>query len=1045
MTIKAKMHIPSIILALLLFFSCGGYDDSALSKRVSDLESRLTALETKVNTNTSSLQALADAVKNGDSITGFKELSDKSGYVISFKSGGTITILHGTDGKTPVIGVKADSDGTYYWTVDGEWLLAGGKKVKAEGKDAVTPTFKIDNKDWYVSYDGGQSWTKLGKATGDEMFKSVTVEDGCLKVVLADGSALSIPLSNGGPIADIQSFVYVPGYQDGMARIFKKGGVSTAVLKFEVLPEDALHELYGNKSTSWASKAAYTRTRATAGDIVDLPVTSIDVTGCYLTVVVDCSSLDKGFFSGDPGASVSVHVTNGIGTLVSQYIPLVYGGEIVKSNVFDPSNIVFSAGVVSDVHINNGAAQTNKWKNALTQLRDKAAEQDPHGLASVLIAGDLIDNPNTSYLETLKSTYESVFDPTKVPMIYTVGNHDVNNYRWTSSMVSQAAYMRSTLGNNYFLFDLDKEMGVSHECRHCKVGDYHVLAITPNGTSPVVYDPEAIKWLDETLAAITSAEPDKYVIVITHPMIYNTVYGSLLGEADGVWSVSSTGYWATRVLTDVFKKYPQVIDFGGHLHFPLQDPRSIWQGDFTVLGCASVRYMAIEAAGYEDMSSTTVMKDCNEFSQGNLLQFDKNGNMRVLRMDFYNNAVIGDVLTAQYPDRETKANLVPYNHTTRSLANAAPKLSDLIVSLEDGIVTAKWAAGTDDEFVHDYTVTLKQGGNVIATKKILADFYKYPQTSSMKKEYSLALGAVSASSPFEVTLVAADSWGATATLSKTIDPTQNEAFWTGDEAGSKVVSGGEGSVSSGWLSYSAGKLSWTANTTGSVRTAQIILPNGATYSVTQIGVNDFKGDWTFVAKVFGGAGALTPTADPKTFNVSIAGPRIAQSLVDASGVSHTNNIGITGLFGDAVLDGCVDIDYEAMNVRIGLFLDTRDGAGQVVNGKYATFFPGLCTLSSTAWGQPWIFYETEQGNPDYSWLWFTVSEDFKTFTYKNRTTADIQLQTLTQYSSSTMNAICGFGVVLSGTNVFNRQTVSSYANFFQLNPKGYTGEFFERK
>ena len=941
MTIKAKMHIPSIILALLLFFSCGGYDDSALSKRVSDLESRLTALETKVNTNTSSLQALADAVKNGDSITGFKELSDKSGYVISFKSGGTITILHGTDGKTPVIGVKADSDGTYYWTVDGEWLLAGGKKVKAEGKDAVTPTFKIDNKDWYVSYDGGQSWTKLGKATGDEMFKSVTVEDGCLKVVLADGSALSIPLSNGGPIADIQSFVYVPGYQDGMARIFKKGGVSTAVLKFEVLPEDALHELYGNKSTSWASKAAYTRTRATAGDIVDLPVTSIDVTGCYLTVVVDCSSLDKGFFSGDLGASVSVHVTNGIGTLVSQYIPLVYGGEIVKSNVFDPSNIVFSAGVVSDVHINNGAAQTNKWKNALTQLRDKAAEQDPHGLASVLIAGDLIDNPNTSYLETLKSTYESVFDPTKVPMIYTVGNHDVNNYRWTSSMVSQAAYMRSTLGDNYFLFDLDKEMGVSHECRHCKVGDYHVLAITPNGTSPVVYDPEAIKWLDETLAAITSAEPDKYVIVITHPMIYNTVYGSLLGEADGVWSVSSTGYWATRVLTDVFKKYPQVIDFGGHLHFPLQDPRSIWQGDFTVLGCASVRYMAIEAAGYEDMSSATVMKDCNEFSQGNLLQFDKNGNMRVLRMDFYNNAVIGEALTAQYPDRETKANLVPYNHTTRSLANAAPKLSDLIVSLEDGIVTAKWAAGTDDEFVHDYTVTLKQGGNVIAIKKILADFYKYPQTSSMKKEYSLALGAVSASSPFEVTLLAADSWGATATLSKTIDPTQNEAFWTGDEAGSKVVSGGEGSVSSGWLSYSAGKLSWAENTTGSVRTAQIILPNGASYSVTQIGVNDFKGGWTLYSKRFNPHGTVsgsTETNQADQTAVQFGSPLSGESLKDDSGVFPVETVDDRVRRG-GVGFGWIDVFLRLLGPAAGKETDTGEKAENQDDDLSLHFFP----------------------------------------------------------------------------------------------------------
>ncbi len=315
----------------------------------------------------------------------------------------------------------------------------------------------------------------------------------------------------------------------------------------------------------------------------------------------------------------------------------------------------------------------------------------------------------------------------------------------------------------------------------------------------------------------------------------------------------------------------------------------------------------------------------------------------------------------------------------------------------------------------------------------------------MKKQYSVNLGTVSLSSPFKVTLEAVDSWGAKATLTKSVNPSQNETFWTDDNAGSKDVSGGEGSVSEDWLSYSSGKLSWTANTTGLVRTAQIILPNGATYSVTQIGVNDFKGAWTFVAKVFGGTGALTPTADPKTFNVSIAGPRIAQSLVDASGVSHTNNIGITGLFGDAVLDGCVDIDYEAMNVRIGLFLDTRDGAGQVVNGKYATFFPGLCTMTDTAWGKPWIYTETEQGNPDYSWMWFTVDEELNSFTYKNRTSADIMFQILNQYSSQTMNAICGFGTVLSNTNVFTHETVTAYANFFQCNPKGYTGEFFERK
>lgn len=67
------------------------------------------------------------------------------------------------------------------------------------------------------------------------------------------------------------------------------------------------------------------------------------------------------------------------------------------------------------------------------------------------------------------------------------------------------------------------------------------------------------------------------------------------------------------------------------------------------------------------------------------------------------------------------------------------------------------------------------------------------------------------------------------------------------------------------------------------------------------------------------------------------------------GKTYTNNIGVKGLFFDTVLDACLDIDYEAKTLRMGLFLDTRDGIGQQVNGKYATYFPGLATKSATAW------------------------------------------------------------------------------------------------
>ena len=209
-------------------------------------------------------------------------------------------------------------------------------------------------------------------------------------------------------------------------------------------------------------------------------------------------------------------------------------------------------------------------------------------------------------------------------------------------MVSDAEYIRKLLGDNYFL--VDKESSPGLECRDCIVGEYHVLSITPDGTGPVKYDPKALEWLDNRLAQITSEDPERYVIVITHPMVYGTVYGSLLGEEEGIWKSSHPGYWATRELPGILAKYPQVVVFGGHLHFPLNDPRSVWQGDFTALGCGSVRYMALEAGKYEYMAGQTTMKDMNEFSQGNLVQFDRKGNMRILRMDFYNGSVIGEPL-----------------------------------------------------------------------------------------------------------------------------------------------------------------------------------------------------------------------------------------------------------------------------------------------------------------------------------------------------------------------------------------------------------------
>ena len=449
-----------------------------------------------------------------------------------------------------------------------------------------------------------------------------------------------------------------------------------------------------------------------------------------------------------------------------------------KNGFFDDKRIVLSLGVVSDVHINTGVPKTSeKWTAALEQLVAKASENDPDGLDGVLVAGDLIDNPNEKFLGEFKRVYESVLDPVKVPLVYTVGNHDVPKYRWDSTMVSDASYIRRLLGDDYFRTDVDKVSGEGLECRHCQIDGYDVIAISPDGTSPVIYNPKALEWLDSTLSEITSKDPSRYVIVITHPMLYDTVYGSLLGEADGIWKSSLPGYWATRELPEILSRYPQVVAFGGHLHFPLNDPRSIWQGGFTALGCASVRYMALEAGGYEYMAGQTVMKDKDEFSQGNLLQFDRRGNMRILRMDFYNEAVIGEPLVMARPSKGGK-HLQEYSFSRRRALNTPPSLSSMDLSLmlapvSEGVksgteaagISVSFASGTDDEFVHHYELTLSRDGKVLATKKILSDFYKCPLPSGMKRSWTVDFGPESAegtlgTGKYYVTLKAYDSWDA---------------------------------------------------------------------------------------------------------------------------------------------------------------------------------------------------------------------------------------------------------------------------------------------
>lgn len=176
------------------------YDDSEVWEELNNHEARILALEKAVNTDLASVKGIIDQMQADGYVSAVTATA--SGLVLTFNDGKTYTVTNGTDGETPNIGVKKDTDGNYYWTLNGEWMTDGnGNKIRTtgdNGQDGITPQVKIENKKWYVSIDGGATWTEAGDATvvGDSLFKSVKLDDEGKNVIFTfqDNTTITIPV-----------------------------------------------------------------------------------------------------------------------------------------------------------------------------------------------------------------------------------------------------------------------------------------------------------------------------------------------------------------------------------------------------------------------------------------------------------------------------------------------------------------------------------------------------------------------------------------------------------------------------------------------------------------------------------------------------------------------------------------------------------------------------------------------------------------------------------------------------------------------------------
>ncbi|NRD79651.1 metallophosphoesterase [Bacillus sp. BRMEA1] len=245
--------------------------------------------------------------------------------------------------------------------------------------------------------------------------------------------------------------------------------------------------------------------------------------------------------------------------------------------------------VISDTHISTISWNGTKLKAALKDLKKVA----PH-YEVLAVNGDLTDNGLPEEYDLFNTILHANLNQNASKFLV-IGNHEWREKKpgSVSTVTDQHLIKRFLIKENVPGLYYDQWIKGYHFI--AMAGEKSAATLIAANYSKKEADgaylsDRQLRWLEQTLA--DGAENGKPIFVFLHQPIKGTVYGSEWG----------TVFQAQKLLA-LLKKYPQVILFTGHSHYPLIDPRSIIQDGITMVNTSSVAYTYTPETGADDYKS----------------------------------------------------------------------------------------------------------------------------------------------------------------------------------------------------------------------------------------------------------------------------------------------------------------------------------------------------------------------------------------------------------------------------------------------------------
>ncbi len=348
--------------------------------------------------------------------------------------------------------------------------------------------------------------------------------------------------------------------------------------------------------------------------------------------------------------------------------------------------------VMSDIHYSDKYPEIPyRFQSALETIYGYCNHQDYKNLDALYVVGDFADTGTREQMQSFHDDCTRFVKP-ETKLVVTLANHELHYV---------PDYLDS-FRNFEQIFQMDMD-------RHEVIGGYHFISLSTTidkGPWHDSFDEPKRNFLQTALEKARQDGGNQPIFVFQHPGIFSTVRGGIYGNAE---------------LYPILSQYPQVIDFSGHSHHAVNDPREVHQKHFTSVNTGCLCGIGTRSSMLAAHLTETAT-DGPSCSHMLVVEANDAGRVRIRKLDvmagafFENDIWIQDAHLPEnhcYTDRRAFEAKKPYFSNPHATVNYENNTLTLTIP----------RAECEDERIYEYhACVLDANGTAIAQRSLVSDF-----------------------------------------------------------------------------------------------------------------------------------------------------------------------------------------------------------------------------------------------------------------------------------------------------------------------------------